>query len=194
MQPPLIISALLFTATQAAPNSYLEKAKAILARSNVPSLNWLGSTYGSSEQEAQSLNIFGTPTQQYQQDGYLNTAPQPEPAGVPEIALQYDPNTPSPPQPVPVFLQQNANPNSLNSDDRPNNNPESQPNSEDNKDKPPTPPLAHCYDYKTTCQLCWTDDNTGKRVCKDLPKNEHGQVCSKEKDSSGKPYCATPTS
>lgn len=193
MHPQFIISALLLTATQAAPNSYLEKAKAILARSNIPSLNWPGSTYDSSEQEIEALNVIGTPTEQYQQDDTLYTAPKPEPAGVPEIAFQYDPNQPSLPQPVPVVQQQNAYPDSLNPDDR-RNKPESNPNPEDNKEKPPPPPIAHCYDWRRTCQLCWTNENTRKRVCKNFPKNNRGQVCSEEKDSSGSPYCATPTS
>lgn len=194
MHLQFIVPALLVAATQAAPNSYLEKAKAILARSNLPCFNWDGTSCGYTDQQPESPSLFGTPTEQ-DQAGDLDTAFQPVPAGVPEAFRFNDGTNPTPPQPVPGLLQQNPVPQKINPDDRPNpqpDNPKPDSNDQDSDDEKPPPPIAHCYDYRSTCHLCWTDEKTKKRVCKDIPKGTDGQVCSEEVDSNGKPYCATP--
>lgn len=181
MHPRFIIPALLLTTTQAAPNSYLEKAKSIFARSNL-CLSWIGGAceIPYSPKEAYD-ELASTPTQNYRQDEILMTAPQPVPATAPEIAFERKEsyNLGQPAQPVPILLQQKDDSNH-NRDNSNESNGASDPKAK-----------ATCQDFSENCTLCRTDED-GKRVCESAQKGRNGQVCSKTKDSQGKPICAVP--
>ena len=176
-----IIPALLLTTTQAAPNSYLEKAKLIFTRSNL-CLSWIGGACEISYPQKEAYDeLASTQTQNYRQDEIAMTAPKPVPATAPEVAFErqksYNLNQPA--RPVPILLQQKDNSNH-NSD-----------NSDESNDPSDPKAKATCPDFSDNCTLCRTDEN-GKRVCESVQKGRNGKGCSNTTDSQGEPICAVP--
>lgn len=181
MRLHLAISAILLTVTQAAPSSYLEKAKAILSRAIFPCTDYDPQNCLSSGPVLDQAGLpSDIPTETYWIENSAQTVPNPVPATAPEVAS--DTNSM---QTHRGSLSPASYGNEMNGLDKDDNPPDDDDDEPKNAYKPPT---ATCYDYNPKCLLCW-DSSDGSRKCNYvLPRN--GKVCTKETDPKGKPICA----
>lgn len=184
MRLHLAISAVLLTAAQAAPSSYLEKAKAILSRAIFPCTDYNPQNCMNSgpalEETSQPYDI---PTRTYWIEDSAQTAPNPVPVTAPEVASDMDNLLDKWKSPAPASHGNERK--GINNDDNP---PPDNLSDGINLAADHNPPKAICYEYKSECLLCW-DSSDGSRKCKYfLPQN--GWVCADERDSDGKQICA----